>query len=83
MKAPGWQEKVKGQEAPQHLGFFWHGTRLNATQRAVDRKTNETTVIGPVIHGMDLTVVCLTVDALHSSADLASGCWPAAATSSS
>ena len=22
--------RVKGQEAPQHLGFFWHGTRLNA-----------------------------------------------------
>ena len=47
--------KVKGQEAPQHLGFFWHGTRLNAAQRAVDRKTNETTVIGPVIDGMDLS----------------------------
>ena len=51
-------------------GFFWHGTRLNAAQRAVDRKTNETTVIGPVIDGMDLTGVCLTVDALHSLADL-------------
>src|SRR5271166_3610824 len=24
--------KVKGQEAPQHLGFFWHRTRLNAAQ---------------------------------------------------
>ena len=62
--------KVKGQEAPQHLGFFWHGTRLNAAQRGVDRKTNETTVIGPVIDGMDLAGVCLTVDALHSLADL-------------
>ena len=62
--------RVKGQEAPQHLGFFWHGTRLNAAQRAVDRKTNETTVIGPVIDGMDLTGVCLTADALHSLADL-------------
>lgn len=62
--------KVKGQEAPQHLGFFWHGTRLNAAQRAVDRKTNETTVIGPVIDGMDLRGVCLTVDALHSLVDL-------------
>ena len=62
--------RVKGQEAPQHLGFFWHGTRLNAAQRAVDRKTNETTVIGPVIDGMDLAGVCLTVDALHSLADL-------------
>jgi hypothetical protein len=29
--------------------------RLNAAQRAVDRKMNETTVIGPVIDGMDLT----------------------------
>ena len=62
--------KVNGQEAPQHLGFFWHGTRLNAAQRGVDRKTNETTVIGPVIDGMDLAGVCLTVDALHSLADL-------------
>lgn len=62
--------KVKGQEAPQHLGFFWHDTRLNAAQRGVDRKTNETTVIGPVIDEMDLTGVCLTVDALHSLADL-------------
>lgn len=62
--------RVKGREAPQHLGFFWHGTRLNAAQRAVDRKTNETTVIGPVIDAMDLTGVCLTVDALHSLADL-------------
>ena len=62
--------KVKGQEAPQHLGFFWHGTRLNAAQRGVDRKTNETTVIGPVIDEMDLAGVCLTVDALHSLADL-------------
>ena len=62
--------KVNGQEAPQHLGFFWHGTRLNAAQRAVDQKTNETTVIGPVIDGMDLAGVCLTVDALHSLADL-------------
>lgn len=62
--------KVKGQEAPQHLGFFWHGTRLNVAQRGVDRKTNETTVIGPVIDGMDLAGVCLTVDALHSLADL-------------
>ena len=34
--------KVNGREAPQHLGFFWHGTRLNAAQRAVDKKTNET-----------------------------------------
>ena len=62
--------KVKGQEAPQHLGFFWHGSRLNAAQRGVDRKTNETTVIGPVIDEMDLAGVCLTVDALHSLADL-------------
>ena len=62
--------KVNDQEAPQHLGFFWHGTRLNAAQRGVDRKTNETTVIGPVIDGMDLAGVCLTVDALHSLADL-------------
>ena len=62
--------KVNGQEAPQHLGFFWHGTRLNAAQRGVDRKTNETTVIGPVIDEMDLAGVCLTVDALHSLADL-------------
>ena len=62
--------KVKGQEAPQHLGFFWHRTRLNAAQRGVDRKTNETTVIGPVIDEMDLAGVCLTVDALHSLADL-------------
>jgi predicted transposase YbfD/YdcC len=62
--------KVKSQEAPQHLGFFWHGTRLNAAQRAVDRKTNETTVIGPVIDEMDLAGVCLTVDALHSLVDL-------------
>jgi predicted transposase YbfD/YdcC len=36
----------------------------------VDRKTNETTVIGPVIDGMDLRGVCLTVDALHSLVDL-------------
>ncbi len=57
-------------KAPQHLGFFWHDTRLNAAQRAVDRKTNETTVIGPVIDGMDLRGVCLTVDALHSLVDL-------------
>ena len=62
--------KVNGQEAPQHLGFFWHRTRLNAAQRGVDRKTNETTVIGPVIGEMDLAGVCLTVDALHSLADL-------------
>ena len=62
--------KLKGQEAPQHLGFFWHDTRLNAAQRGVDRKTNETTVIGPVIDDMDLAGVCLTVDALHSLADL-------------
>ncbi len=62
--------RVKGQEAPQHLGFFWHRTRLNAAQRGVDRKTNETTVIGPVIDEMDLARVCLTVDALHSLADL-------------
>jgi hypothetical protein len=62
--------KLKGQEAPQHLGFFWHGTRLNAAQRGVDRKTNETTVIGPVIDGMDLSGACLTVDALHSLIDL-------------
>ena len=62
--------KVNGQEAPQHLGFFWHRTRLNAAQRGVDRKTNETTVIGPVIDEMDLAGVCLTVDALHSLADL-------------
>ena len=62
--------RVKGQEAPQHLGFFWHRTRLNAAQRGVDRKTNETTVIGPVIDEMDLAGVCLTVDALHSLADL-------------
>ena len=62
--------KVKGQEAPQHLGFFWHGTRLNVAWRGVDRKTNETTVIGAVIDGMDLAGVCLTVDALHSLVDL-------------
>ena len=62
--------KLNGQEAPQHLGFFWHGTRLNADWRGVDRKTNETTVIGPVIDEMDLAGVCLTVDALHSLADL-------------
>ena len=62
--------KVNGQEAPQHLGFFWHRTRLNAAQRGVDRKTNETTVIGPVTGEMDLAGVCLTVDALHSLADL-------------
>ena len=62
--------RLSGQEAPRHLGFFWHGTRLNAAQRGVDRKTNETTVIGPVIDGMDLAGVCLTVDALHSLADL-------------
>lgn len=62
--------KRHGQEAPQHLGFFWHRTRLNAAQRGVDRKTNETTVIGPVIDGMDLAGVCLTVDALHSLVDL-------------
>ena len=62
--------KLKGQEAPQHLGFFWHGTRLNAARRGVDRKTNETTVIGPVTGGMDLAGVCLTVDALHSLTDL-------------
>ena len=62
--------RVNGQEAPQHLGFSWHGTRLNAARRGVDRKTNETTVIGPVIDGMDLAGVCLTVDALHSLADL-------------
>ena len=36
----------------------------------MDRKTNETTVIGPVIDAMDLAGVCLTVDALHSLADL-------------
>ena len=75
--------KVKGQEAPQHLGFFWHGSRLSAAQRGVDRKTNETTVIGPVIDEMDLAGVCLTVDALHSLAGLDQRCWPAAATSSS
>src|ERR1035441_6224185 len=62
--------KLHGQEAPQHLGFFWHDTRLAAAQRAVDKKTNETTVIGPVIDGMDLAGVCLTVDALHSLVDL-------------
>jgi predicted transposase YbfD/YdcC len=62
--------RVKGQEAPQHLGFFWHDTRLNAAQRSVEKKTNETTVIGPVIDQMDLAGVCLTVDALHSLADL-------------
>jgi predicted transposase YbfD/YdcC len=62
--------KLKGQEAPQHLGFFWHRTRLNAAQRGVDRKTNETTVIGPVIDEMDLRGVCLTVDALHSLVNL-------------
>jgi len=62
--------RVKSQEAPQHLGFFWHRTRLNAAQRGVDRKTNETTVIGPVIDAMDLAGVCLTVDALHSLVDL-------------
>jgi predicted transposase YbfD/YdcC len=62
--------RVKGQEAPQHLGFFWHDTRLNAAQRGVHRKTNETTVIGPVIDQMDLAGVCLTVDALHSLVDL-------------
>jgi DDE_Tnp_1-associated len=62
--------RLTGQEAPQHLGFFWHGTRLNAAQRGVDKKTNETTVIGPVIDEMDLAGVCLTVDALHSLADL-------------
>jgi predicted transposase YbfD/YdcC len=62
--------RVKGQEAPQHLGFFWHGTRLNAAQRGVNRKTNETTVIGPVIDEMDLAGVCLTTDALHSLVDL-------------
>ncbi len=62
--------KLQGQEAPQHLGWFWHDTRLNAAQRAVDKKTNETTVIGPVIDGMDLAGVCLTGDALHSLVDL-------------
>lgn len=62
--------KLPGQEAPQHLGFFWHGTRLNAAQRGVHKKTNETTVIGPVIDSMDLTGVCLTADALHSLVDL-------------
>src|SRR5271166_748481 len=62
--------RVNGQEAPQHLGFFWHRTRLNAAWRGVDRKTNETTVIGPVTGAMDLAGVCLTVDALHSLADL-------------
>jgi predicted transposase YbfD/YdcC len=62
--------KLHGQEAPQHLGFFWHDTRLNAAQRGVDKKTNETTVIGPVIDDMDLAGVCLTVDALHSLVDL-------------
>ena len=67
---PAAAPRLNGQEAPQHLGFFWHGTRLNAAQRGVDRKTNETTVIGPVIDGMDLAGVCLTVDALHSLADL-------------
>jgi predicted transposase YbfD/YdcC len=36
----------------------------------VDKKTNETTVIGPVIDTMDLTRVCLTTDALHSLVDL-------------
>src|SRR5450755_245188 len=62
--------RLHGQEAPQHLGFFWHDTRLNAAQRGVGKKTNETTVIGPVIDQMDLAGVCLTVDALHSLADL-------------
>jgi hypothetical protein len=62
--------KLQGQEAPQHLGWFWHDTRLAAAQRAVDKKTNETTVIGPVTGGMDLAGVCLTVDALHSLVDL-------------
>ena len=62
--------RVNGQEAPQHLGFFWHRTRLNAAQRGVDRKTNETTVIGSVTGAMDLAGVCLTVDALHSLVDL-------------
>ena len=62
--------KVKGQEAPQHLGFFLHSSRLNAAQRGVDRKTNEATVIGPVIDEMDLAGVCLTVDAPHSLAGL-------------
>ena len=41
-----------------------------ADWRGVDRKTNETTVIGPVIDEMDLAGVCLTVDALHSLVDL-------------
>ena len=62
--------KLRGSEAPQHLGFFWHGTRINAAQRGVDKKTNETTVIGPVIDTMDLAGVCLTADALHSLVDL-------------
>ena len=62
--------KLNGQEAPQHLGWFWHDTRLNAAQRGAGKKTNETTVIGPVIDGMDLAGVCLTVDALHSLVDL-------------
>jgi predicted transposase YbfD/YdcC len=62
--------RLKGQEAPQHLGFSWHGSRLNAARRGVDKKTNETTVIGPVIDQVDLAGVCLTVDALHSLVDL-------------
>jgi len=69
--------RVKGQEAPRHLGFFWHGTRLNAAQRGVDRKTNETTVIGPVIDEMDLVGLGNTIQ----GGDLRfrnSGCGPAA-----
>jgi predicted transposase YbfD/YdcC len=62
--------KLRGSEAPQHLGFFWHDTRISAAQRGVDKKTNETAVIGPVIDTMDLAGVCLTADALHSLVDL-------------
>jgi len=75
----------QGQTARRHPSTWVLLAPHPAERRPARRgqETNETTVIGPVIDGMDLAGVCLTVDALHSLVDLTSGCWPAAATSSS
>ena len=59
-------------EAPQHLGFFWHRTRLPKRCPARRRPENKRDDSHRPRHrrGMDLAGVCLTVDALHSLADL-------------
>ena len=59
-------QRPGGAPAP---GFLPHRTRLNAAQRGVDRKQTRRRH-RPVIDEMDLAGVCLTVDALHSLADL-------------